>query len=131
MNVVSIFTLICWYPSYDLILGCTTYCDAWYEYFLYMLCYAVFTVVVNLYLQQWINISLFELVVICIEPHILVPNFSISHIFPSVIKCFCCFSLLGRLFTSNIQHSKTCIQHHFYTIFEKISSVSCLVFIHT
>ena len=34
-------------------------------------------------------------------------------------KFFCCFLLLGCIFTLNVQRSKTCIQHHIYTIFKK------------
>ena len=81
--------------------------------------------------QKRINIPLFELVVTCIETHILVTNFSISHKFPSVIICFFCFLLLGHIFPLNIQQSKICIQHNLYTIFDKMSIVSCCVFSHT
>ena len=52
------------------------------------------------------NVPLFELVVTYIETHIFVPSFSISHIFISVIKFFCCFLLLGKMFTLNLQNSK-------------------------
>ena len=63
---------------------------------------------------------MFELVVTCIEAHIFVTNCSISHIFISIIKLFYFFLLLGQLFTWNLQHSKTRIQHHLYTTFDKI-----------
>ena len=36
------------------------------------------------------------------------------------LKGFCCLLLLGEIFNLNIQHSKTCNQHHIYTIFEQI-----------
>ena len=93
-----------------------------------LLCH--FSILVDMNPQNWINIFLFELVVMCIETHILVPNFSISHIFISVIKSLCYSLLLGQLINRNIQHSKTCIQNNPYTIFEQISSFSCFVFSH-
>ena len=46
------------------------------------------------------------------------------------IKCFCCFLLLVHLLTFNIQHSKTCNQHHPYTIFGKTSSFKYFIFGH-
>ena len=54
---------------------------------------------------------------------------NISYII-SIINFFCCFLLLGKLFTWNIHHYKIHIQHHFYTTFEKIFSFSCLIFKH-
>ena len=85
-----------------------------------------------LHSKNWINILLFELVVTCIETHIFVPSFSIYHIFISIIKFLCCFSLLlGQLFNLNIPHPKTCIQHNIYTIFEQTFRFSCFIFSHT
>ena len=95
----------------------------------YLLCHI--SILVDLHSQKWIIIWLFELVVIWIETHILVPDISISHIFLSKIKVFCCFLLLGQLFTLNIQHYEKFIQHHPYTIFEQISSFSRFIFSHT
>ena len=92
---------------------------------------AIFAIFIDLNSQNWINILMFGLVVTCIETHILVTNFSISHKFPSVIICFFCFLLLGHIFPLNIQQSKICIQHNLYTIFDKMSIVSCCVFSHT
>ena len=64
----------------------------------------------------WIHKSglttFFELVVTCIKTNIFVPTFSISYIFISIIRFFCCFLLLGHLFTWNIQHYTTLIQHN-------------------
>ena len=99
--------------------------------FLYMIYYAIDAILIDLNSQKWINISLFELVATCIETHILDPNFSISHIFISIIKFLYCLLLLGKLFTLNIQHSNKCIQHHISTIFEQICSFSCFIFRHT
>ena len=81
--------------------------------------------------KSWINISLFELLVKCIETHICVPSFLISHVFISILKFFCFLLLLWQLLTLNIRHSNTCNQHHLYTIFDKIPSFSCFVFSHT
>ena len=49
---------------------------------------AIFAIFIDLNSQNWINILMFGLVVTCIETHILVTNFSISHIFLSIIKFF-------------------------------------------
>ena len=82
-------------------------------------------------LKKWINITLLVLVVTCIETHIFVPSFSISHLFFSTTNVFYCLLILGKLFNLNIQHSKTCIQHCLYTKFEEISSFSYFIFIYT
>ena len=63
--------------------------------------------------------------------HISVPNFSIYHIILYILKFLCCFLILGQLFTLNLQHSKKCIQHRIYTIFDQIYSFSLFIFIHT
>ena len=94
-----------------------------------MTCYVIVAILINLSSQKWINISLFELVVTCIETHELLPNLSISHIFLCVIFLFC-FLLLVKIFTLSLQHSKKCIQHHLYTNFGNISSFSHFIFIH-
>ena len=44
---------------------------------------------------------------------------NISYIFIS-ITFLCCFLLLGCLFILNLQHFKSCNQHHLYNLFEKI-----------
>ena len=90
---------MCLCTSYNLLLGCATYWEYCYAYFLYIICYAIFAILVELHSQYWINISLFGLVVTCIEAHIIVPSFSISHIFICIIKFFCCLLLLGKIFT--------------------------------
>ena len=72
--------------------------------------------------QKCIDIYLFELFFMCIKTHIFVPSFSISHLFVYIINVFYCFLLLGKLLTLNIQHYKTCNQHHIYTIVEEIPS---------
>ena len=117
--------------SYYMLLGCAKYWASCHAYFLYIIFYSIVVILVDIYSQTWINTSLFELVVTCIETHIFVPTFSISHIFISIIKFFCCFSLLlGYLFTLNIIQPKTYIQHNIYTIFEQIYSFSCFIFSH-
>ena len=118
--------------SYDLLLGCATSWESCHAYVMYIICYLVVVILVDLHSQKWINTSLFGLVVTCIEKYSFVPGFSISHIFISILIFFCCFSLiLGQLVTLNILHPNKCIQHNIYTIFEKISSFSCFIFIHT
>ena len=42
---------------------------------------------------------------------------------------FSCFLILVNIFNSNIQHFKTYIQHHIYTIFEQ-RKYSCFIFSH-
>ena len=111
VNIISMFTAICWCTSYYLVEVCHTY-------FLYMICCAIFTILIELHSKNCINTSFFELVFTCIETPIFVPSFSISHVFISIIN-FYVFLLLGNIFTLNIQHSNTCNQHHLYTIFEK------------
>ena len=88
----------------------------WLHYILEILsCIFLAVIFVDLHSQKWINISLFELVVTCIEILIFLPCFSISHIFISIIKNFCYLSLLlGHIFTSDIIHPKTCIQYAIY-----------------
>ena len=113
--------VICLCTSYVLILGCDASWEACHSYFLYILCYSVVVILIELPSQNRINILLFELFFTCIETHIFVPSISISHIFISIIKFFCRFSiLLGQMFTLNILHPNTCIQHNTYTIFEQI-----------
>ena len=89
-----------------------------------MICYAIFAIRIDLQSKKWINTTLFELVVTCIEIEtpIFVPSFSIFHVFISIIILFHFFKLLVQLFTFHIQHSKICSQHHLHNIFEIISS---------
>ena len=132
MNFIPIVTAICLCTSYDPLLGCATSWGSFRAYFLYITFYCLVVILIYLYSQRCINISLFESVVTYIETHICVPSFLISHIFISVIKFFCFFSLLlGQPFTLNILHPKTCIQHNIYTIFEKTFRFSFFVLIHT
>ena len=85
--------------------------------------YAIFAILIDLIFKKW--------VFTCIETHIFVASFSIYHVFISIIKFLYCFLLLGKLFTLIIQHSKTCNQHNLYTIFDKIPSLSWVIFFHT
>ena len=114
-----------------MLLGCTIYWESCHAYFLYMICYAIFDIIIDLHLQDWIKISLFELSVTWIESHVFVSNLSISHVFIYIIKFSCCLLLLGKIINLNIKHSKTCNQHHLYTIFKKIQLFSCFIFIYT
>ena len=93
--------------------------------------YAIVAILIDLYSQKSANISLFQLVVTFIETYIFVPSFSISNLFMSIIKVFCCLLLLGKLFTLNIQHSKICNQHHIDTIIDQVTSFSCFISGHT
>ena len=131
VNIISMVTVICLCTSYDLLLGCATSWESCHAYLLYIICYSIVVILVDLHSKKWMNISLFELVVKCIEIHIFVPSFSTYHIFLSIIKFFSCFSLLlGQLFTLNLIHPKTCIQYNIYSIFDQISSFSCFTFRH-
>ena len=99
VNVIYMDTLIYVCTSYDLLLCCSTYWEYFHSYCLYMICYAIFDILVDLHSQLWIHKYFFELVVTCIEAHIFFPSFSISNLFISIIIFFCCFLLLGQLFT--------------------------------
>ena len=99
VNFISMVTAICLCTSYYLLHGCTTYRESCHEFLLFIVCYAIFAILVELNSQYWINIYLFGLVSTCIEENIFVPSCSISHLFISIIKFFCCFLLLGKLFT--------------------------------
>ena len=67
---------------------------------------------------------------ICVSMHIRYEFLNISYIY-FWYKVFYWFLLLGRVFILNLQYYNICIQHHLYTIFEKISSLSLFVFSHT
>ena len=67
------------------------YMESCHAYLLYMICYAIVAILVDMHPQKWMNISLFELLVTCIETHIFVPSLSICHIFISIIKVLFCF----------------------------------------
>ena len=55
------FTVICWCTAYNMILGCNKYWEACNAYFLYMSCYYIVAIFIDMNLQKWIDISLFEL----------------------------------------------------------------------
>ena len=88
--VIYMFTVVCWCTSNNLLLGCTIYWGSYYAYFLYMIIYAIVTILIDFHSQKWINISLFGLVVTSVKRHILVPYFLIYHIFPYIIRFLCC-----------------------------------------
>ena len=130
VNVISMVTETCLCNSYNWLLGCATFLESHHAHLLFIIGYYIVVILVELNSQKWIVISLFELVVKCIKTHIFVPSISIYHIFISIIKFFCCFLLLGQIFTWNLQSYTTNIQHHLYTIFEKKESFSYFYFSH-
>ena len=93
VNVISMVNAICLCTSCVLLLGFGASWESCNTYFLYIICYSVVVILIDLHSKNWINISLFELFFTCIETHIFVPSISISHIFISIIKFFCCFSV--------------------------------------
>ena len=112
---------------YDLILASNPYWELFHKYVLYITCYAIFTNIIDLHSQNFINISLFELVFTRTKTHIFVLGFSIAYVFLSIIKYLCCLFLLGKICTLNIQHCNTWNQHRVYTIFEKNTHFSCFI----
>ena len=85
VNIIYMVTTIFLFTSYYSLLGCITYWKSCHANFLYNICFSIFIIHTDLHSQNWINIWLFELVVTCIETHIVVPNCSISHLFISII----------------------------------------------
>ena len=126
VNIIFMFIAIYLRILYDLLLGCTTswkYCRI---YFLYM----IYSTIVSPYQLAFIHyiwlapiFKFYHLVIASIETHWFVPNSSIYHIFCSPLF-FCCLIILGKLYTFNIQHSKTYNQHHIYFVFDQISCYS-------
>ena len=55
------FTVICWCTSYNMLLGCTKSWEACHAYFLFIICYYIVVIFIDMNFQKWINISLFEL----------------------------------------------------------------------
>ena len=92
-------TEICLYTSYNLLLVCATSWELYHSYFMYIIGYLIIVMLVDLHSNKWIKILLFELVVTCIKTHIFSPSCSISHIFISVVKFFCCFLLVRKITT--------------------------------
>ena len=109
------FIEICSCTLYNLLFGCNQCWEDCREYLLYMIYYATVTILIYLHPQYFLNTSLLDftnLVDICIETHILIPNLSISHIFIYIYFKICCFLLLHQLFTFNPKYSNKCNQHH-------------------
>ena len=67
VNIISKLTTICFcFPPIRY-----TFClCSRLVYFLYMICYSIFAILIELHSKHWINISLFELVVTCSEKKI-------------------------------------------------------------
>ena len=59
VNVISMVTTICLCTSYVPLLGCATSWESWHAYFLYIICYPIVVILVELHSQNCINISLF------------------------------------------------------------------------
>ena len=131
VNVISMFPDICWCNSYNILLAWTTYWEAFNSYFLYILFNATIKIFIILHSQKWINIYLFEWFITCIEAHIFAPSLLIYHVFISIVKFFYCILLIGQIKKLMLKHSNTCIQHHIYTIIEKIFRFSYFIFRHT
>ena len=62
LNVISMFTAICWCTSYAIILGCNKYREAFNPYFLYMVFHSIVAILIDLNSQKLIDISFFQLV---------------------------------------------------------------------
>ena len=124
VNSIPVSTLICLYNSYFLLLCCALYWEGCHAYFLDIICFVTAAVIVDLHPQKWINTSLFV-------THIFPTNFSVFHIFISIFEFFCFSLVVWKLFNLNLQHSKTCNQHHVYTIFKKIDIFTCFILIYT
>ena len=82
---IYMFNAIRWFTSYDLLIGYTLSWEYFHTYFLYMVCYSIVAILVDIHSQKWINISLFGLVSKFIETHISVPSFSIHHLLIFII----------------------------------------------
>ena len=125
MNIIAMFTAICLFNLHYLLLGSLLHIfSGLLLHFFHP--HLPISTIVDWHLFVWIQHS----VVTCIETHIFVSNFSIYHIYISILKVFCCFSLLWNLLAFHLKHSKKFSQHHIYTIFEKIL-FSCFFFGHT
>ena len=82
--------------------------------------------------NSWFTpLFVYPLVFTCIETHVFIPDFLVSHIFVSILKFSFGLLLFGQIFTFHLQHSNIWIQHHIYTIFEKISSFSYFILSYT
>ena len=53
------FTEICLFNSYNLLIGYTISWESCRTYLLYLICYENFDILIDLHLQNWLNISLF------------------------------------------------------------------------
>ena len=51
VNIIFMFTAIWLCTAYDLLLGCVTYWESCHAYFLYIICYAFFSILVDLHSQ--------------------------------------------------------------------------------
>ena len=129
VNIISMFTAILLCTLHNILIGST---KSW------VICLRIFPVLFfNFCHPRWpgltivdchIFVCIYHLGVTCIETHIFVPNFSISHIFISILIFFCCFLILGDIFTFHLQYFKKFNQHNIYAILEKISCFSCFIF---
>ena len=51
MNVIYMVTAVCLCTSYDLLLCCATSWESYHAYLLYIICYAIFAILVDLHSQ--------------------------------------------------------------------------------
>ena len=75
---IFMFTAVCWCTSKNILLGCTPSWWSCHKYLLHSICYTNYSILIDLHLKNWINMSFFELVVPCIETHINVSVVSYS-----------------------------------------------------
>ena len=116
------FNEICLCTLHYLLLGSNSSWVSLSCIFTDLLCHCYHNFWTSFTIWDWhLFLIIYHLVVTCIERHIFVPNLSMSCIFISILKFFCCFLILCNWSTFNIQHSKT-FKNHIYTIFEKIYS---------
>ena len=105
VNIISMFTTIFLCTLHDLIISSTPY---WGNLLLKctdLLFHCCHPNWLTYKIDYWnLFFWIYHLFVTCIEKNMLVPNFSIYHIFISILKFFCCFVLLMDLWTFNFKH---------------------------
>ena len=111
---------------YGLLIGCTSHCEDFNIYFIAMIYSATslppfLTFFKNILLTP-IYLNLPFSCRMNWNKYLCFQYLNISYIF-FLSHFFCCFLNLGNIFTFNLQDYKTCIQHHIYTIVDKISSI--------
>ena len=77
VSVITMFASLSWCYSYDMLLCCNPYWENCYAYFGRHPHGPAF--------KNWITVSLFELIVTCIEIYVFFTSFSISHVFIYIV----------------------------------------------